>query len=423
MVAKDSVLSRCRNKDGKFEVMPMVRLDTAESLSVHYTPGISYLCEEISKDPEKAYEYTSKSNTIAIVSDGTRILGLGKIGPTAGLPVMEGKSVLFKKFGGVNAVPICVNTTDEDKIVELVSNLAPSFGGINIEDIESPKSFRIASRLEDALDIPVFHDDRQGTGVVALAALLNALKLVGKGKSAKIIVNGAGSAGFGIVSQLVHSGFHNIIALDKEGAIYKGRKDTSNIFKQQIGEMTNKERKSGSLDDVVEGADVLIGASMKGAFKPSHIKKMADKPIVFALANPDPEISYDEAKEAGAYIVATGRSDYPNQVNNLLAFPGIMRGLLDSRAKKIDYEMLYSAAVEIANGVGKDLSCDRIIPSPLEKGFLEHLVPRIAAAVARTAVESGQARVHISHERAMEKASALIGRYSKIEKMLDGILY
>ncbi len=415
MVGRDEVLDLHKKAEGKTEIMPKVLLDTEEKLSTYYTPGVSIVSEEIKAHPEKVFDYTTKSNTIAIVTDGTRILGLGDIGPEAGLPVMEGKATLFKKFGGVDAVPICLATKDEDEIVKLVKNISPAFGGINIEDIESPKAFRVAHRLERDLDIPVFHDDRQGTGVVTLAALLNSLKLVGKKKDVKIVVNGAGSAGFGIVTQLLHSGFKDIIVLDKNGIIHKGREGDMNDFKMEIANTTNPQGRSGNIQDAVKGADVLIGASAKGAFNKDLIAHMNTKPIVFALANPYPEIEYNEAKSAGAYIVATGRSDQPNQVNNILAFPGIMRGLLDSRAKRINYEMLYNAAVAIAKSNGK-LDPDHVISSSLNKEFAIKVVPKIAATVAETAVKTGEARTNITYDQAKERASKLIKRYNSMEK-------
>lgn len=421
MVDKQNVLDLHKKAQGKIEMTSKVLLDTQDQLSTYYTPGVAYVSEAIAEDVYKVYDYTTKSNTIAIISDGTRILGLGDIGPYAGLPVMEGKALLFKKFGGVDAIPICVDTKDEDEIVDLVKNISPTFGGINIEDIASPKSFRISERLEKELDIPVFHDDRQGTGVVVLAALLNALRVVGKKKDVKIIVNGAGSAGVGIVSQLVHSGFKNIIVVDKTGAISRERKDI-NDFKQDIANTTNPQHVNGMLQDVVKGSDVLIGASAKGAFTKEMIGSMAEKPIVFALANPYPEITYDEAKDAGAYVVATGSSMKPNQVNNLLAFPGIMRGLLDSRAKHINYEMLYNAAVEIAKAAGKNLGPDHVISSTLNKDFAFKTVPKIAATVVDTAVKTGEARITMSHAEAKARASMLIKRYNRMEKRVKKYL-
>ncbi len=416
MVDREEVLHCHKKAQGKTEIMPRVLVEKESDLSTYYTPGVSFVSEEIGKNSGSVYDYTTKSNTIAIISDCTRVLGLGNVGPLAGLPVMEGKAVLFKKFGGVDAVPICINTVSEEEIIALVKHISPTFGGINIEDIESPKSLSISQRLSLDLDIPVFHDDRQGTAVVVLAALVNALKLVGKGKKSKIIINGAGSAGFGIAMQLVNSGFKNIIVFDKGGAIYSGRDLGMNPFKKEISEATNKAGYRGSIDEAANGADVLIGASSKGAFSKDMISNMATKPIVFALANPYPEIGYEEAKDAGAFVVATGSSDQPNQVNNLLAFPAIMRGLLDSRATKVTYKMLHNAAMSMARGVGSRLSVEHIIPNPLENGFATRIIPKIAASVAESAVLEGLARYNISYDDAKMRAAQMIERYRRMER-------
>ncbi len=419
---KEEILYYHRKAQGKTELMSKVLVDNQEDLSMYYTPGVSVVSEEIKRNLDKVYDYTTKSNTIAIISDCTRVLGLGNVGPHAGLPVMEGKAILFKKFGGVDAIPICVDTTDEEEIIKLVKQISPTFGGINIEDIESPKSFNISQRLAKELDIPVFHDDRQGTAVVVLAALMNSLRLVGKKKDANIVINGAGSAGFGITMQLVNSGFNNVIVLDKKGAIYKGREADMNGFKAEIADFTNPRGKDGWIEDLVKGADVLIGASAEGAFHKDYITLMNDKPIVFALANPYPEISYADAKSAGAYIVATGRSDMPNQVNNLLAFPGIMRGLLDSRAKKVTYKMLHNASAAIAKSIGKNLSPGCIIPTTLDKNFATKAVPKIAASVAESAVNEGLARHSISYTEAKKRAERLIKRYHRMERSVKKYL-
>ncbi len=415
MANKKKILDLHKAAHGKTQIMPKVPLDTLEDLSVYYTPGVAQVSEEIERNPASVYNYTSKSNTIAIVSDGTRILGLGDIGPQAGLPVMEGKAILFKKFGGVDAVPLCIDTTDEDKIIEFVRNISPTFGGINLEDIESPKSFRIAGRLEKELDIPVFHDDRQGTGTVALAALINSLRLAGKGKGCRIVINGAGSAGFGITMQLAHYGFGNMVVVDSDGAIYRGRKENMNRFKSEIAMATNRQKRSGTLEDLLKGADVFIGASTAGAFSKDYVAIMAQKPIVFALANPIPEIEYADALDAGAFIAATGRSDSPNQVNNLLAFPGIMRGLLDSRARKVTYQMLNSAAQTLANSVGKGLRRNRILPSPLEKGFSPGIVSEVAASVAVAAAKGDMARHRLTYSAEREAAERIISDYLVFE--------
>jgi malate dehydrogenase (oxaloacetate-decarboxylating) len=420
MVDRDGVLKAHSSRKGKYEILGKVPLLTTEDLATYYTPGVAYVSEEIKADRSKVYEYTTKSNTIAIISDGTRILGLGDVGPEAGLPVMEGKAVLFKKFGGVDAVPICLDTKDEEEIIGVARSLAPTFGAINIEDISSPKSMEITGRLAADLDIPVFHDDNQGSGVVAHAALINALKLVGKGKGARILINGAGAAGIGVARQLINAGFQNLAVFDTKGAIYSGRGADMNKYKAGIAEHTNRERRHGQLTDFADGADVLIGFSARGAFTADMIKRMAEKPIVFALANPDPEIEYEEALEAGAYIAATGRSDRPNQVNNMLAFPGVMRGLLDSRSKSIKPEMLNAAAHAIARCVGKRLGRDYIIPGFADYRTAVKVTSEVAEAVAAEAEKLGQARVQLSKGETKAHTKALLKRYSKIEKRVIG---
>ncbi len=416
MVDSDKALDAHKKSRGKYEILSKVPLETREELSTFYTPGVAYVSEAIHGDLGRVYDYTSKSNTIAIVSDGTRLLGLGKMGPQAALPVMEGKAILFKKFGDVDAIPLCIGTQEENEIIKFVQNIAPTFGAINIEDIESPKSFRIVAALSKSLDIPVFHDDQQGTSVVALAALLNAIKLAEKKKDAKIVVNGAGSAGIGIVRLLARSGFSNVLVLDSSGILYKGRKENMNEFKEEIAAVTNKEGKSGGLEEAAAGADVLIGVSTKGAFGKNLIAKMNKQPVVFALANPYPEIEYQEARNAGAYIVATGRSDTPNQVNNVLAFPAIMRGLLDVRAKGLDYEMLRAAAVAIAKSVGKELSPEKIMPNPIDRKSAIKVASNVSAAVAEAAAKAGLARVERNPKEIKKQTAARIRRYWKVEK-------
>ncbi len=413
---KEKALREHLRHNGKIEILSKVKIESSEDLSTYYTPGVAYVSEAIKKDKDKAYDYTSKANTIAIVTDGTRILGLGDIGPEAGLPVMEGKALLFKRFGGIDAVPICLGTKDEEEIIKIVKAIAPSFGGINIEDIKSPKSIRIANKLSSELDIPVFHDDRQGTSVVTLAALINALKVVGKKKSSRVIINGAGAAGIGIAELLHHYGFNDLIVVDTEGAIYKGRKENMNEFKEHIADITNKKHEKGALADIAKGADVIIGASEKGVFTEQMIRGMNDKAIVFALANPFPEITYEEARGAGAAIVATGSSEWPNQVNNVIAFPGIMRGLLDSRIKRVNNDMLVGAAAAIAKSTGH-LSTAHILPNISDKGFESRIAPSVAGMVAAAASNTGEARIKITEEHAKRKAKALIKRYKKIEKM------
>ncbi len=412
----DRALREHLSRKGKYEILSKAPLNTKEDLSIFYTPGVAKVSEAIRREEDKVYDYTSKGNTVAIVTDGTRILGLGNIGPKAGLPVMEGKAVLFKKFGGVDAIPLCIGTRDEASIIRFVTEVAPTFGAVNIEDIESPKSFRIVDALSKMLDIPVFHDDQQGTAVVTLAALTNSLKLAGKGKDARIVVNGAGSAGLGIIRLLSHSGYRNLVALDSLGIIYKGRQENMNEFKEEIADSTNRERKSGTLDDAAEKADALIGASKANAFNGKLIAGMNEKPIVFALANPYPEIEYAAAKSAGAFIAATGRSDTPNQVNNVLAFPSIMRGLLDVRARSVDYGILEAAATAIAKSVGRELGTEMILPNIMDRKSALRIASRVSSAVATAAMRSGLARINVDAVIVGKNAVKRIRRYWNIER-------
>lgn len=373
---------------GKIEVTPKRQLATRDDLSMAYTPGVARVCRAIAQDPERAFNLTIKRNTVAVVTDGTAVLGLGDIGPEAAMPVMEGKAMLFKTFADVDAFPICLDTKDPDEIVSVVRNIAPTFGGINLEDISAPRCFEIEERLKRELEIPVFHDDQHGTAVVTLAALINALKIVGKEmEDIKVVVNGVGAAGVACAKMLLAAGTRNIIGCDRRGIIYRGREglDTS---KGWFAENTNPEGLRGTLADAMEGADVFLGLSAPGVLKVEHVKKMARDPIVFAMANPDPEIRPEEA--AGhARIIATGRSDYPNQINNVLCFPGIFRGALDVRARGIDEEMKLAAARAIAGVISEDqLSEDYIIPSV----FDERVAPAVAEAVAEAAQRSGMAR-------------------------------
>lgn len=422
MVTKEEVLKAHKNHKGKIEIIGKVELETKDELSTYYTPGVAEACLAIKDDKKLVYDYTLKGRTAAIITDGTRILGLGKIGPEAGLPVMEGKALLLKKFGGVDAFPICLSTTDEEKIIETIKFLEPVFGLVNIEDIENPKCFNIVERLKKELAIPVFHDDREGVGVVTLAALLNALKLAGKKLSnAKIVVNGSGAAGTGIVELLSYAGAKNLYILDTSGLVYKGRTENMNPIKERIAEFTNKEKFKGNLSSAAYGADVLIGVSQKGSFTKELIKSMADKPIVFALANPEPEIEYNEALEAGAFIVATGRSDTPNQVNNLSAFPGIIRGLLESRAKGVNEHMLLNAAKVISKSVGKNLSKEFITPDLTDKNAAIRLAANVAAEIAGTAVKEGLATIEINEDEVRKKVRDSLKRYRKIEKVSSKI--
>jgi len=354
---------------GKIEVVSKVPLKTMRDLSVYYTPGVAEPCKEIARDKNKVYDYTSKGNMVAVVTDGSRVLGLGNIGPEAGLPVYEGKAILFKEFGGVDAFPICLDTQDTEEIIKAVKQIAPVFGGINLEDIDAPKCFEIEERLKKELDIPVFHDDQHGTAIAVLAGLINALKIVGKKlPTVRITVSGAGAAGIAITKLLLNAGAKNIIVCDTKGILYEGRDVGMNRWKDEIARMTNREKLKGELADAMKGADVFVGVSAPGIVSEEMISNMSKDAIVFALSNPKPEIDPEMAKKAGARIVATGRSDFPNQVNNVLVFPGIFRGVLDARAKEISEEMKLAAAYALAELVPKNkLSEDFILPNPLDK--------------------------------------------------------
>ena len=375
---------------GKLEITPRAKVDSKEALSLAYTPGVAEPCLVIQKDVEKSYELTRRWNTVAVVTDGTAVLGLGDIGPEAGMPVMEGKCVLFKAFGDVDAIPLCVRTKDVEEIVKTVSLLAGSFGGVNLEDISAPRCFEIEKRLKEVCDIPIFHDDQHGTAVVTLAGLINALKLIGKKiEEVKIVTSGAGAAGIAIIKLLISMGAKNVIMTDREGAIYKGRENL-NPIKMEMAEITNLSMEKGSLSDVIKNADVFIGVSAPGTLSKEMVKSMAEKPIVFACANPIPEIFPEDAKEAGAAVVSTGRSDFPNQINNVLCFPGIFRGALDVRAKDINDEMKVAAAYAIAGLVSdQELNAEYILPA----AFDERVKDAVAKAVAEAAKKSGVARV------------------------------
>jgi len=419
MPTDEDVLKAYETSKGAIEIIPKVKVDSREDLALRYTPGVAVISNTIKNDKSKVYTYTGKSNNVAIITDGSRILGLGNIGPEAGLPVMEAKAMLFKKYGGVDAVPICLDTQEEEAIISIVKALAPGFGGFNIEDIESPKCFRIVDRLSKELEIPILHDDQHGTAMVAVAALINALKLAGKDiTKIKIVINGAGAAGMGIVRLLSYMKIKNIYVVDTVGAIYDGRKERMNEFKQEIATLTNREKLQGSLAEIAEKADVLIGVSSAGVFTKEIIQKMAEKPIVFALANPVPEISYKDAKDAGAFIVATGRSDTPNQVNNVLSFPNIMRGLLDSGAKHVDYDMLYEASKALAKCVGKELGVEHILPAPYSAKEMIDVLSSVASAVAASAIKSGNSRHSELDISAIKKnAAKIIKREMKLEKV------
>ncbi|MBQ4241190.1 MAG: NAD-dependent malic enzyme [Lachnospiraceae bacterium] len=375
---------------GKIEVVTRAPLDSAEALSLAYTPGVAQPCLEIQKDPDKSYELTRRWNTVAVVTDGTAVLGLGDIGPEAGMPVMEGKCALFKAFGDVDAIPLCIRSKEVDTIVETVAMLLGSFGGINLEDISAPRCFEIEKRLKEISDIPIFHDDQHGTAVITLAGLMNALKVVGKNiEDVKIVTSGAGAAGIAIIKLLMAMGLKNVIMTDRKGAIYKGR-DGLNPIKEEMAEITNQDMEKGSLADVIKGADVFIGVSAPGTLTQDMVRSMSRDPIVFACANPTPEIFPDEAKAAGAAVVSTGRSDYPNQVNNVLCFPGIFRGALDVRASDINDEMKIASAKALAALISDDeLSPDNILP----KAFDPRVKDAVAKAAAQAAIDSGVARI------------------------------
>ena len=375
---------------GKIEIASRARVDSKEALSLAYTPGVAKPCLEIQKDPDKSYELTRRWNTVAVVTDGTAVLGLGDIGPEAGMPVMEGKCVLFKEFGGVDAIPLCICSKETDAIVETVRLLAGSFGGINLEDISAPRCFEIEKRLKECCDIPIFHDDQHGTAVITLAGLINALKLIGKRlDEVKIVTSGAGAAGIAIIRLLISMGLKNVIMTDRQGAIYRGREGL-NPIKKEMAEITNHACEKGSLSDVIRKADVFIGVSAPETLTADMVRSMAEDPVIFACANPTPEIFPEEAKAAGAAVVSTGRSDYPNQVNNVLCFPGMFRGALDVRAADINDEMKAAAAHAIAGLVSDaELSADYILPA----AFDPRVRDAVAQAVAEAARRSGAARI------------------------------
>ena len=375
---------------GKIEVTARAAVDSAEALSIAYTPGVAAPCLEIQKNPEKSYELTRRWNTVAVVTDGTAVLGLGDIGPEAGMPVMEGKCVLFKAFGDVDAIPLCVRTHDVDEIVRTVSLLAGSFGGINLEDIAAPRCFEIEKKLKECCDIPIFHDDQHGTAVITLAGLMNALKVVGKKiEDVKIVTSGAGAAGIAIIKLLMAMGLKNVIMTDRKGAIYEGREGL-NPVKEEMAKITNFNREAGTLADVIKGADVFIGVSAPGTLTQDMVRSMAKDPIIFACANPTPEIFPDEAKAAGAAVVSTGRSDFPNQINNVLCFPGLFRGALDVRASDINDAMKIASAKALAGLVSdEELCADYILP----KAFDPRVKDAVAKAAAQAARESGVARI------------------------------
>ncbi|MCM3673534.1 MULTISPECIES: NADP-dependent malic enzyme [Peribacillus] len=410
MTLREEALHMHRLNQGKLETVSKVPVRNAVDLSLAYSPGVAEPCKDIYDKPETVYDYTMKGNTVAVISDGTAVLGLGNIGPEAAMPVMEGKAVLFKSFAGVDAFPICLKTTDVDKIVETVKLLEPTFGGVNLEDIAAPNCFEIEERLKKEMNIPVFHDDQHGTAIVTVAGLVNALRLVNKSMSEiKVVANGAGAAGIAIIKLLYSYGVRDIIMCDTKGAIYEGRSTGMNDTKDQVAKVTNRNKVSGSLETVIQNADVFIGVSAAGALTKEMVSSMNRDAIIFAMANPDPEIMPEDAKAAGAKVVGTGRSDFPNQVNNVLAFPGIFRGALDVRATHINEKMKVAAVQAIAGLIQEhELNEDYVIPAP----FDERVAPAVAAAVAKAAMETGVARINVDPEEIKEKTRklAIIGK-------------
>lgn len=388
--AKESLKKHSEWK-GKIEVVSRVPVSTKEDLALAYTPGVAQPCLEIQKDLDKSYELTRRHNMCAVITDGSAVLGLGDIGPEAGMPVMEGKSVLFKAFGDVDAFPLCIKTKDVDEFVNTVYLLSGSFGGVNLEDISAPRCFEIERKLKEKCDIPIFHDDQHGTAIITLAGLLNALKVVGKEKeNVRIVTSGAGAAAVSIVRLILSAGFKNVVMCDRNGAIYEGRKEGMNWIKEEMAQCTNSEKRKGTLAEMLVGADIFIGVSAPGLVTSDMVRSMAEDAIVFACANPTPEIFPDEAKAAGAKVVATGRSDFPNQINNVLAFPGIFRGTFDVRAKDINEEMKMAAARALAELIPEEeLGADYIIP----KAFDPRVGKAVASAVAKAAKDSGAARL------------------------------
>ncbi|WP_434640423.1 NAD(P)-dependent malic enzyme [Thermoanaerobacterium thermosaccharolyticum] len=392
MDLREEALKLHKDNQGKISILSKVPVNDSKDLSLAYTPGVAEPCKEIHKNPDMIYDYTNKGNFVAVVTDGSAVLGLGDIGAMAGMPVMEGKAVLFKEFGGIDAFPICIGTKDVDKIVETVINISPTFGGINLEDISAPRCFEIEERLKKALKIPVFHDDQHGTAVVVFAGLINALKIVNKNlKSIKAVINGAGAAGIAIAKLLISAGIGDVILCDRKGIIYEGRQDTDSS-KISIAKITNKDKLKGTLKDALIGADVFIGVSAPNIVTKDMVKAMNSDAIVFALANPVPEIYPDVAKEGGARVIGTGRSDFPNQINNVLAFPGIFRGALEVRATEINEEMKIQAAYAIASLVSdEELKEDYIIP----KAFDKRVAKTVAANVAKAAMDTKVANLNV----------------------------
>lgn len=405
MSLRDDALEMHRENQGKLEITPNVKVTNKQQLSLAYSPGVAEPCKEIHEDSRKVYEYTIKGNTVAVVTDGTAVLGLGNIGAEASIPVMEGKAALFKSFAGINGVPIALDTTDTQEIIKTVKLIAPNYGGINLEDISAPRCFEIEETLKKETNIPIFHDDQHGTAIVTMAGLINALKIVDKELAdIKVVLNGAGAAGIAIVKLLHAYGVNNMIMCDSKGAIYSGRNFGMNDTKTYVAKWTNKDKVEGSLEEVIKDADVFIGVSVADILTQDMVKTMADDPIIFAMANPNPEINPNEAKQAGAKVVGTGRSDFPNQINNVLAFPGIFRGALDVEATHINEDMKKAAVEAIVHLIDEnELHPDYCIPGPFDK----RVAPSVAKNVAKAAMESGVARIKIDTQEIFDKTMKL----------------
>lgn len=405
MSLRDEALEMHKENQGKLEVTPNVKVTNKEELSLAYSPGVAEPCKEIHEDERKVYDYTIKGNTVAVVTDGTAVLGLGNIGPEASIPVMEGKAVLFKSFAGVNGVPIALDTTDTEEIIKTVKLIQPNYGGINLEDISAPRCFEIEERLKKETNIPVFHDDQHGTAIVTMAGLINALRIVDKDLSdIKVVLNGAGAAGIAIVKLLYSYGVRNMVMCDSRGAIFEGRSYGMNDTKEYVAKWTNKDKTEGELSEVIKDADVFIGVSIADLLSKEMVESMAKDPIIFAMANPNPEINPNDAKDAGAKVVGTGRSDYPNQINNVLAFPGIFRGALDTEATHINEEMKKAAVEAIADLIdSKELEPNYCIPRPFDK----RVAPSVAREVAKAAMESGVARIEVDPQDVYDKTMKL----------------
>ncbi|KGJ29693.1 NAD(P)-dependent malic enzyme [Staphylococcus haemolyticus] len=405
MSLRDDALQMHKENQGKLEITPNIKVTNKEELSLAYSPGVAEPCKEIHEDPRTVYDYTIKRNTVAVVTDGTAVLGLGNIGASASIPVMEGKAVLFKSFAGINGVPIALDTKDTEEIIRTVKLISPNYGGINLEDISAPRCFEIEDRLKKETNIPVFHDDQHGTAIVTMAGLINALRIVDKDLSdIKVVLNGAGAAGIAIVKLLDSYGVRNMIMCDSKGAIFEGRSYGMNDTKDYVAKFTNKDKIEGSLQDVIKDADVFIGVSVANLLSKDMVKSMADDAIIFAMANPDPEIKPNDAKEAGAKVVGTGRSDFPNQINNVLAFPGIFRGALDTESTHINEDMKKAAVEAIANLIDEDeLNPDYCIPGPFDK----RVAPSVAREVAKAAMETGVARIEVDPQKVYDKTMQL----------------